>query len=116
MAKYVMSKAVGIDLGTTNSAVAIMKTTDTEIVLHSDPITKRETTSSCVSKDLRCGQIVVGRKAFMRIGTKPVPIRSIKRLMGKQEMVQLTSEEAMPEQISATILSEMKRQIEEDVS
>jgi molecular chaperone DnaK len=116
MAKYVMSKAVGIDLGTTNSAVAVMKPTDTEIVIHSDANTKRETTPSCVWKDPRSGQIIVGRKAFSRIGTKPLPIRSIKRSMGKTTTVQLTNEQATPEQISSSILSELKRQIEEDVS
>ncbi len=116
MVKYAISKAVGIDLGTTNSVVAIMKPTDTEIVVHSEPHTRRETTPSCVWKDPKNGQIVVGRKAFSRIGRKPVPIRSIKRSMGKQIKVELTDEEVTPEQISATILSEMKRQIEEDVA
>ena len=116
MKKYVMSKAVGIDLGTTNSAVAVMKPTDTEIVIHSEAKTKRETTPSCVWKDPRSGQIIVGPRAFSRIGTKPLPIRSIKRKMGRQTTVKLTNEEASPEQISAHILREMKRQIEEDVA
>src|SRR5437764_2589767 len=115
MAKYFISKAVGIDLGTTNSAVAVMKPNDTEIVIHSDP-TKRETTPSCVVKDPRSGQVVVGKKAFMRIGTRPIPIRSIKREMGRQVSVALTNEKVTPEQVSAHILREMKQQIEEDVA
>lgn len=115
MPKYLMSKAVGIDLGTTNSAVAMMKPTDTEIVIHKNSNTKSETTPSCVWKDPRSGQIVVGRKAFSRIGAKPVPIRSIKRSMGKQTKVLVTNEQMSPEQISASILKEMKQQIEEDV-
>jgi molecular chaperone DnaK len=53
--------------------------------------------------------------AFSRIGTKPLPIRSIKRLMGTAEKVMLTDELMKPEEVSACILREMKRQIEEDV-
>src|SRR2546425_2996104 len=110
MAKQIISKAVGIDLGTTNSAVAVMNLTDTDIVIHSDPNTKRETTPSCVWKDPRSGQMIVGRKAFSRIGSTPSPIRSIKRSMGKQTTVLLTDQQVTPERVSANILSEMKQQ------
>jgi molecular chaperone DnaK len=116
MNRQVISKAVGIDLGTTNSAVAIMNTTDTDIVLHKDSRTRRETTPSCVWKDPRSQQKIVGSKAFQRIGTTPAPIRSIKRSMGKQVTVGLGDEQLSPEQVSALILSEMKQQIEEDVA
>lgn len=116
MIRQQISKAVGIDLGTTNSAVAIMNATDTDIVLHKDPKTKRETTPSCVWKDPRSQQKIVGTKAFQRIGTTPEPIRSIKRVMGKQVLVHLGAEQLTPEQVSALILSEMKQQIEEDVA
>ncbi|WP_165423675.1 Hsp70 family protein [Ktedonosporobacter rubrisoli] len=115
MAKQLISKAVGIDLGTTNSVIAIMNPADTDIVIHRDPVSKRETTPSCVWKDPRKGEIVVGRKAFSRIGTAPAPIHSIKRKMGRQEKVRLGNEELSPEEISAHILREMKGQIEEDV-
>src|SRR5947209_3742390 len=115
MPTSIVSKAVGIDLGTTNSAVAVMDTTDAHIVIHKDAVAKRETTPSCVWKDPRSGQIVVGHKAFRRIGTRPLPIRSIKRLMGKTRKVLLTNEDVTPEEVSAYILAEMKRQIEEDV-
>lgn len=116
MAKQLISKAVGIDLGTTNSAVAIMNPTDTELLLHRDATTKRETIPSCVWKDPRSGEIVVGRKAFARIGTNPSPIRSIKRKMGRQEYVQLVNEQVTPEEVSAHILRAIKQQIETDVA
>ena len=93
-----------------------MDPTDTEIVIHTDAITGAETTPSCVWKNPKNGQIIVGRTAFRRIGTQPVPIRSIKRSMGKSIKVLLTNEEATPEQISAYILDEMKRQVEEDMA
>src|ERR1700704_3258146 len=109
------SKAVGIDLGTTNSAVAVMDRTDTDVVIHRE--TRHTTTTpSCVWKDPRSGDIVVGRMAFRRIGTAPEPIRSIKRLMGHRTTVQVTDEQMSPEQVSAAILAEMKRQVEQDVA
>ncbi|RMG22388.1 MAG: hypothetical protein D6732_25865 [Methanobacteriota archaeon] len=116
MSAQIISKAVGIDLGTTNSAVGIMDPTDMEIIIHREKNTKRETTPSCVWKDPQSGEIVIGHKAFRRIGAFPVPIRSIKRSMGKQIRVLLTDEEVSPEQVSAYILAEMKRQIEEDIA
>jgi molecular chaperone DnaK len=116
MSKQIISKAVGIDLGTTNSAVGVMNPTDTEIVIHRDPVARRETTPSCVWKNPKTGDITVGHKAFRRIGASPAPVRSIKRLMGQQNTVPLTDVDVTPEQVSAYILGEMKRQIEEDVS
>jgi molecular chaperone DnaK len=116
MAGQILSKAVGIDLGTTNSAVAVLNPTDTDIVIHRDAVARAETTPSCVWKDPKSGEIVVGRTAFRRIGTAPSPVRSIKRLMGQQETVRLTDQDVTPEFVSAAILSEMKRQIEEDVA
>ena len=116
MATQVISKAVGIDLGTTNSAVALMDPTDTDIIIHRDPRAKSETTPSCVWKDPRSGEIMVGRLAFRRATTLPLPVRSVKRLMGQQTTVRLTDEDVTPEYVSASILGEMKRQIEEDVA
>ena len=116
MAKYRISKAIGIDLGTTNSAVAILNPTDTDIVVHRDDKTKAETTPSCVWKAPKTGEIVVGRKAFIRLGNIPEPIKSIKRSMGQQKTVRVTDEDMLPEKISSLILKEMKRQIEEDVA
>lgn len=116
MAKQHMSKAVGIDLGTTNSAIAVLTLADTDIIIHSDPRTRRETTPSCVWKDPRTQQKIVGAKAFQRVGTIPEPIRSIKRSMGKSTTVQLSDEMVTPEEVSTLILQEMKRQIEEDVA
>ena len=112
----ILSKPVGIDLGTTNSAVAIMNATDTDLVIYRDPNMKSETTPSCVWKNARSGEIVVGRQAFRRIGTAPSPVRSIKRSMGRQIKVRLSDEDASPEQISAYILNEMRRQIETSVA
>jgi molecular chaperone DnaK len=110
-----MSKAVGIDLGTTNSAVAVMNRTDTDVEIHRET-RHTSTTPSCVWKDPRSGEIVVGRRAARLFGTTPEPVRSIKRLMGHRTTVDVTDEQMCPEQVSAIILAEMKRQIEQDVA
>lgn len=112
----IMSKGVGIDLGTTNSVVAVLNPTDTDIVLHRDPTSKSPTTPSCVWQDPRNGEMVVGRKAIARAGLNPPPVRSIKRLMGKKETVRLGDASVTPEQVSAVILSAMKHQVEQDVA
>lgn len=116
MTDLIVSKGVGIDLGTTNSAVAVLNQTDSDVVIHRDATTKSLTTPSCVWKDPRTGEIVVGRKAFRRVGTTPEPIKSIKRLMGHPTTVRVTDQDMSPEQVSAAILAEMKRQIEQDVA
>ncbi|GHJ42009.1 Hsp70 family protein [Streptomyces sp. TS71-3] len=109
-----MSKAVGIDLGTTNSAVAVMSPSDTDTVIHQDPTTKAQTTPSCLWRD-RAGKLVVGRKAFARVGSEPRPITSVKRLMGTGRTVELAGVEMTPAEVSAEILREMRSQIEQDV-
>ncbi|WP_164836202.1 Hsp70 family protein [Actinacidiphila soli] len=115
MTQYV-SKAVGIDLGTTNSAVAVMNPTDTDIVIHQGGMNAR-TTPSCVWRNPNSGELVVGRKAFARVGSTPEPITSVKRLMGSPSTVKLAeNEKRTPVEISAEILREMKRQIEQDVA
>jgi molecular chaperone DnaK len=113
--EHILSKAVGIDLGTTNSAVAVMNRADTDILLHKET-RHTATTPSCLWKDPRSGDLVVGRMAARRAGTAPEPIRSIKRLMGRRTTVRVTDEDMSPEQVSSKILAEMKRQIETDVA
>ena len=115
MVKQIISKAVGIDLGTTNSAVAVMNPTDTDIIIHRHR-TGSQTTPSCVWKDPKKGEIVVGMKAFQRIGSIPAPVRSIKRSMGQQIKVPLADKVFTPEEISGFILNEEKKQIEEDLA
>ncbi|MFI0480183.1 Hsp70 family protein [Actinomadura sp. 9N215] len=112
----IASKAVGIDLGTTNSAVAVMDPTDTDIVIHRDPVSKSRTTPSCVWRADPGSELIVGRKALARIGNRNEPVRSIKRRMGQSSAVLVGGAEMLPEEVSAAILAEMKRQIEEDVA
>src|ERR1700722_3585134 len=108
----IIDKAVGIDLGTTNSAVGIMNMEDSEVILYRDD-SQRETTPSCVWRNPRDGKIVVGHQAFARCGSIPSPARSFKRYMGSQTGVELGDGHKMsPVELSSEVLKEMKRQID----
>ena len=74
-----MAKAVGIDLGTTNSEVAIVENGQARILLDedNDPILP-----SCVGLN-DDGKLIVGREAYRQYAAAPErTVRSIKRLMG----------------------------------
>lgn len=107
-----ISKGIGIDLGTTNSAVAIMDLTDSQIIMYEDKH-RSTTTPSCVWYDSGKKEIVVGKLALDRRGSYPEPITSIKRKMGTSQTVRLGNKDFTPEQVSAEILKELKRQIED---
>ncbi len=89
--QVILIKAVGIDLGTTNSAVGLMNPADSDVILHRDQ-EQRETMPSCVWRDPAGGKIVVGHKAFARCGTLPTPARSFKILMGKTSWLFLVAD------------------------
>ncbi|MFQ5651628.1 MAG: Hsp70 family protein [bacterium] len=107
----IVDKAIGIDLGTTNSAVAVLDLTDTNLIIAADE-RGRNTTPSAVAVDPRNGEVLVGREARRRRGTTPEPVLSIKRKMGTAERVRLGQEKVSPVHVSALILREMRRQIE----
>lgn len=109
-----ISKGIGIDLGTTNSCVAVMDLTDSGIVMSQDKLGVA-TTPSCVWYDEKKGEIVVGKRAFRQRGGRPEPIVSIKRSMGTSQKVKLCNKEMSPEEVSAEILKELRRQIEETI-
>ena len=81
-----MKKAIGIDLGTSNSVIAF-KDTSVKIIRNNE---NEELTRSCIG--LRKEEILVGRTAYQLLKTDPInTILSVKRLMGgaiKDKMVQ----------------------------
>lgn len=107
-------KIIGIDLGTTNSVVAIMDGKDT-IVLE-NPAGKRTTPSVVAWKN---GERIVGEIAKRQIETNPDCISSIKRLMGTNQKVKVKvdgkEEEFTPEQISGFILMYLKDYAEKKI-
>jgi molecular chaperone DnaK len=104
------NKILGIDLGTTNSAFAVMEGGDPEIIVNGEG---DRTTPSVVAFD--DGERLVGKPAKNQAVQNPErTIESIKRHMGEEDYtVEVDDEEYTPEQISAMILQKIKRDAEE---
>jgi len=103
-------KVLGIDLGTTNSAMAIMEGGEPTIIPNSEG--DRTTPSVVAFKD--DGERLVGEMAKRQAVKNPKrTIESIKRKMGTDHKVKIGDDEYTPEQISAMILQKLKRDAEE---
>ena len=103
-----MSKIIGIDLGTTNSAVAVLEGTEPKIIANPEG---NRTTPSVVS--FKNGEIIVGDAAKRQAVTNPDTIISIKSKMGTSEKVSANGKEYTPQEISAMILQYLKGYAEE---
>lgn len=100
-----MSKVIGIDLGTTNSAVAVLEGKEPKII--TNPEGNRTTPSVVAFKD---GEIQVGEVAKRQAITNPNTIVSIKRHMGEANYkVKVGDKEYTPQEISAFILQYIKK-------
>src|ERR687885_452462 len=128
-----MSKSIGIDLGTTNSCVAVLEGGDPVVITTSEG---ERTTPSVVAFDKRSGERLVGQLARRQAVTNPErTIYSIKRFMGRRfadvegearrvgyevvsgsggdVRVRVDEKEYSPPEISAMILQKLKRDAEE---
>lgn len=106
-----MSKVIGIDLGTTYSAVAVVEAGQPKILINSEG---SRTTPSVVG--LSNGEIIVGALAKRQAIVNPDnTVYSIKRKMGSGERVKIGGKEYTPEEISAYILQKLKRDAEEQL-
>ena len=103
-----MSKIIGIDLGTTNSAVSVMEGKEAKVITNPEG---NRTTPSVVS--FKNGERIVGDAAKRQVVTNPNSVSSIKRLIGSGKKVTLEGKEYTPEEISAMILSYMKSYAED---
>ena len=88
-----MSKIIGIDLGTTNSAVAVLEGTESKIIANPEG---NRTTPSVVS--FKNGEIIVGDAAKRQAVTNPDTIISIKSKMGTSEKVSANGKEYTPQE------------------
>ena len=98
-----MSKIIGIDLGTTNSCVAVMEGSDAKII--ANPEGGRTTPSVVAFKN---GERIVGDAAKRQVVTNPNTVSSIKRLIGTNQKVTLEGKEYTPQEVSAMILQYLK--------
>ena len=98
-----MGKIIGIDLGTTNSCVAVMEGQEVKVL--ANPEGNRTTPSVVAYKN---GERIVGDAAKRQMVTNKDTVYSIKRLMGTNEKVTLDGKSYTPQEISAMILSYLK--------
>ncbi|MBX8976691.1 molecular chaperone DnaK [Enterococcus gallinarum] len=99
-----MSKIIGIDLGTTNSAVAVLEGGEAKIITNPEG---NRTTPSVVS--FKNGEIQVGEVAKRQAVTNPNTISSIKRHMGEAVYkVEVEGKSYTPQEISAMVLQYIK--------
>jgi molecular chaperone DnaK len=104
----VTGATIGIDLGTTFSAMAVLEGGKSTIVTNAEGT--RTTPSVVHVKD---GEVIVGQIARNQAIVDPLhTIRSIKRKMGSNEKIAVDGKEYTPEEISAMVLQKMKRDAE----
>lgn len=100
-----MAKAIGIDLGTTNSCVAVLEGGEPTVILNAEG---GRTTPSVVSFT-KTGEMLVGQAAKNQsVSHSDRTVSSIKRKMGEKTKIKIGDKEYSPEQISAFILQKMK--------
>ena len=104
-----MSKVIGIDLGTTNSCVAVMEGGDAVVIANAEG---NRTTPSVVAFS-KSGERMVGQVAKRQAITNPErTISSIKREMGTDHRVTIDEKKYTPQEISAMILTKLKTDAE----
>ena len=103
-----MAKIIGIDLGTTNSCVAVLEGGEPKVITNAEG---DRTTPSVVA--FKNGEEIVGITAKHQAVTNPNnTIASIKRKMGTNEKVDIDGKKYTPEEISAKILMKLKKDAE----
>lgn len=102
-----MSKIIGIDLGTTNSCVAVMEGKEAKVIVNAEG---NRTTPSVVA--YKNGNRIVGDVAKRQAVTNKETVISIKRKMGTNEKVSLDGKQYSPQEISAMILQDLKASAE----
>jgi molecular chaperone DnaK len=104
-----MARAVGIDLGTTNSVVAVLEGGEPTVIANAEGA---RTTPSVVAF-AKSGEVLVGEVAKRQAVTNvDRTIRSVKRHMGTDWKTQIDDKDFTPQQISAFVLQKLKRDAE----
>src|SRR6266511_156112 len=105
-----MARAVGIDLGTTNSVVAVLEGGEPTVI----PNSEGSRTTPAVVGYTKNGEILVGEVAKRQAITNPDrTVRSIKRHMGEKDFsLEVDGKKWTPQEISAQILGKLKRDAE----
>ncbi len=108
-----MSKIIGIDLGTSNSAAAVMLGGKPTIIPAAEGVSIGGKTTPSYVAFTKDGQILVGEPARRQAALNPEgTITAIKRKMGTKEKIKVFGKEYTPQQISAFILQKIKKDAE----
>src|SRR2546425_2235047 len=104
-----MAKAVGIDLGTTNSVVAVLEAGEPTVI----PNAEGQRTTPSVVGFSKQGEVLVGEVAKRQAITNPDrTIRSVKREMGTSWSIDIDGKKYTAQEISARVLQKLKRDAE----
>ncbi len=104
-----MAKAVGIDLGTTNSVVSVLEGGEPTVI----PNAEGNRTTPSIVGFAKSGEVLVGEVAKRQAITNPErTIRSVKRHMGTGWTIDIDGKAYTPQEISARILQKLKRDAE----
>ena len=104
-----MGRAVGIDLGTTNSVVSVLEGGEAQVIANSEGA---RTTPSVVAFS-KNGEVLVGQAAKNQaVSNVDRTIRSVKRHMGTDWTVEIDDKKYTPQEISARTLQKLKRDAE----
>jgi len=104
-----MAKAVGIDLGTTNSVVAVLEGGDPVVIANAEGA---RTTPSVVAF-AKSGEVLMGEVAKRQAITNPErTLRSVKRHMGTNWTIDIDGKDYTPQEVSARTLQKLKRDAE----
>jgi molecular chaperone DnaK len=104
-----MPKAVGLDLGTTNSVVSVLEAGEPAVI----PNAEGSRTTPSVVAFSKTGEVLVGEVAKRQAITNPDrTVRSVKRHMGTSWSIDIDGKQYTPQEISARILQKLKRDAE----
>jgi molecular chaperone DnaK len=104
-----MARAVGIDLGTTNSVVAVLEGGDPTVISNTEG---GRTTPSVVAFS-KSGEVLVGEVAKRQAVTNAArTVRSVKRQMGTDWTIDIDGKRYTPQEVSARVLQKLKRDAE----
>ncbi len=103
-----MGKIIGIDLGTTNSCVAVYEGGEPVVI----PNAEGARTTSSVVAFLKTGERLAGQAAKRQAITNPNTVASIKRHMGTDYKVEIDGKKFTPQEISAMVLQKLKADAE----
>jgi len=106
---FIMGRAVGIDLGTTNSCVSVLEGGEAQVIANAEG---SRTTPSVVAF-AKNGEVLVGQSAKNQAVTNvDRTIRSVKRHMGTDWSIEIDDKKYTPQEISARTLMKLKRDAE----